>query len=204
MTDMIITRRCSLFDCDRKHSTRGFCKMHYQRWRKGLDLTTPPKHQYRDVNDPAFKAFFWTLLDIKANPDECWEWTRGKNQDGYGRIMLSGVFHFAHRLAWKYTHGKDTDLHILHHCDNRICSNPNHLYAGTNADNIRDRVERGRSNPPLGENHKKSIAKLDQIKEVKCLYRDGMTQVAIAKQVGLSKGIVNYAVTGRTWRHVII
>jgi hypothetical protein len=88
----------------------------------------------------------WSYVDIKSN-DECWEWT-GYTLDGYGLIRVDGHNIRSHRLAWEITNGPILDNKlILHKCDNRKCCNPNHLYCGTQADNILDMCHRC-PNPP--------------------------------------------------------
>ncbi len=80
----------------------------------------------------------------------CWEW-QGKphHPSGYGRVAwrtngAKGEV-FAHRLSYRNFVGPfDESLFVLHKCDNRPCVNPDHLYAGTQAQNISDMVTRGR------------------------------------------------------------
>ncbi len=77
----------------------------------------------------------------------CWEWSGYVNPRGYGR--MGGVGRrtvLAHRLAYEHFIGPAGDLFVLHHCDNPKCSNPDHLFIGTNADNCADMVAKGRSN----------------------------------------------------------
>ncbi len=90
----------------------------------------------------------------------CHEWTGCKDKDGYGRI--SGTVNNsrwvdkAHRKAYELKNGSIPDgAHILHHCDNTCCINPEHLYAGTPADNGRDKAERGRArtSPRFGKDN---------------------------------------------------
>lgn len=73
----------------------------------------------------------------------CLEWP-GKTVDGYGHIMVQRKTHRVHRLAWTLTHGDPAPLHVLHRCDNRRCANLDHLFLGTNADNVADKVAKGR------------------------------------------------------------
>ena len=87
---------------------------------------------------------FWDKVDIKG-PDDCWLWIRGLDSAGYGQCYFYGRYKStgAHRVAWELTNGPiPFDKSILHKCDNRKCCNPNHLYVGTQADNMRDRAER--------------------------------------------------------------
>jgi hypothetical protein len=80
--------------------------------------------------------------------DDCWEWTAAMTY-GYGAIGAgSGSRRTlkAHRVMWEWFNGPIPEgLHILHRCDNRRCVRPDHLYPGTDADNVRDMWERGRA-----------------------------------------------------------
>jgi HNH endonuclease len=91
------------------------------------------------------------LEKVRIGPG-CWEWTGAKSV-GYGRISHTGrpsrsPLH-AHRVMWELFYGPVPEgLHVCHSCDNPGCVNPKHLWLGTNADNIADRVRKGRSNMP--------------------------------------------------------
>jgi hypothetical protein len=88
---------------------------------------------------------FWN----KVNKVEgtCWLWTGVSSSVGYGRFCwreratsLIG----AHRVSWMLTYGDIPDgLFVLHKCDVKLCVNPDHLWLGTNADNIRDAADKG-------------------------------------------------------------
>jgi hypothetical protein len=82
-------------------------------------------------------------------PNGCIEFTGNRYRTGYGKLRVgpkgAGVAR-AHRLAWEINNGPIPEgLFVLHHCDNRICCNPEHLYVGTKADNMRDMSVRRRS-----------------------------------------------------------
>lgn len=113
--------------------------MHYQRWRKTGDPLTTKSGKTRDeIDDPV--ANFWAKV-IKT--DSCWGWTASGQR--YGKLRVSGVYVNAHRFSWELHNGPIPEgMFVLHHCDNPPCTNPEHLYLGTNSDNMVDMVRRGR------------------------------------------------------------
>jgi HNH endonuclease len=96
---------------------------------------------------------FWSKVDSSGGSDACWPWTAALNvqRGGYGQFRLGlpeKKTIRSNRMAWLLSGGEiPEDVHVLHRCDNPACCNPAHLFLGTNADNIRDRVTKGRSNP---------------------------------------------------------
>ncbi|MDP3703584.1 MAG: HNH endonuclease signature motif containing protein [Candidatus Omnitrophota bacterium] len=78
---------------------------------------------------------------------QCWEWRGGVNNQGYGQIGLgarSAGTALAHRVAWVVAHGEWPTLNILHGCDNPRCVRLDHLFEGTQSDNMRDASAKGR------------------------------------------------------------
>ena len=75
----------------------------------------------------------------------CWEWVKSLHSKGYGQIWFNGKLWLVHRLSWFLHNGPIPDgMLICHHCDNRPCGNPTHLFLGTDADNIHDMMTKGR------------------------------------------------------------
>jgi hypothetical protein len=86
---------------------------------------------------------FWRKVNKTST---CWLWTRGITSWGYGWFTrATRKANYAHRVAWELTHGDIPDGLVLHKCDVRSCVNPDHLYVGSQADNMRDMASRGRS-----------------------------------------------------------
>ena len=86
------------------------------------------------------------LAKVSPEPNTgCWLWTGAVDEDGYGRFFYRGKNRHAHRVSYELHAAPITDgRFVCHTCDVRLCVNPLHLWLGTNADNIRDGVRKGR------------------------------------------------------------
>lgn len=88
---------------------------------------------------------------VREDESGCHLWTGAQNVWGYGRHKVKGVTYSAHRTAWELANGPiPAGLFVLHHCDNRGCVNPAHLYVGTQRDNMRDVSVRNPDRTPKG------------------------------------------------------
>lgn len=113
------------------------------------------------------KVLFWTQIK-RGNNDECWNWEGASNREGYGRFRWNGKPKLAHRISYLLHHGEDPyPLDVLHHCDNPKCVNPNHLFLGTDKDNVRDMIEKGRNNPVFGERSPRATLSNDEVLDIK-------------------------------------
>jgi hypothetical protein len=91
---------------------------------------------------------FWAKVKRGA-PDECWLWFGAKGSKGHGQIFMNGRLHIASRVSWAMANGREfpADMMACHSCDNPPCVNPAHIWPGTNGDNMRDCVKKGRHDP---------------------------------------------------------
>lgn len=93
---------------------------------------------------PSPSQRFWAKVE-RRSADECWLWAGAVGPGGYGRYRFHGVRSAAHRVAFEIANGREPYPFALHHCDNRLCCNPAHLWEGDHRANMRDMVAKGRA-----------------------------------------------------------
>lgn len=161
------------------------------------------------------KARFWSKVD-KRGPDECWEW-RGTKLKGYGRLRSRVGQMWAHRVAWVIANGEiPNGLCVCHACDHRPCTNPAHLWLGTQRENRddctrKDRNARGKEHGTHTRPEKvcrgahNGAAKLTEndVREIRRLHaQGGIFQKSLAAQFGITRTNVGRIVLGKIWRHI--
>lgn len=140
----------------------------------------------------------------KGSPEECWPFTGVTLGSGYGHIGVYGKKILAHRLAWIVTHGQILNgLQVCHHCDNRRCCNPSHLFLGTPQENAVDCIKKGRGVDNKGEKCGQSRLKEYQVIQIRSIYATGdISQSELAKTFGVAQMTISDIITRRTWKHL--
>lgn len=159
---------------------------------------------YDQSRSSADAESFWAL----ALEDEsgCWEWQGSRTIQGYGRLRMpekrGGVIK-AHRRAWELAKGPIPDgMYVLHHCDNRPCVRPDHLFLGTLTDNMQDMAAKGRAAGFQRRGAAHPLAKLtvEDVSAIRALpYHHGL-YAEIARELGVSEGQISAIYRGKSWR----
>lgn len=139
----------------------------------------------------------------QESPSGCWEWTGGMHGVGYGSCSAKfGGGSYAHRSMFVAVHGAIPEgMYVLHKCDNRKCINPDHLFAGTHHDNIKDMHAKGRQRGGSMPGDKNPSAKLthDDVTMVRQAREAGVQKKVIEQEFGISETQYYRIVKGRSW-----
>ena len=141
---------------------------------------------------------FWSKVDI-GGPQDCWEWQAYRTQQGYGHFRFDGKSQLAHRLVAGLRRGDEGQA--LHSCDNPPCCNPAHISIGTMADNMAQKVARGRQ----AKGERAGPAKLTEaeVLAIRARYATGrVMQHALADEYGVSGPLISHIVNRKAWAHL--
>lgn len=146
-----------------------------------------------------------TWIEDRVTVDEhtqCWNWNGSVNVWGYGRTQTQlTAERAAHRISWVLHNGAIPDgANVLHSCDNPRCCNPSHLRIGTQADNVRDMVNRGRLRVVRGSESGTSKLTEESVSEIR---KSSTVSISdLARRYGVSRRAIRFVITRKTWRHV--
>ena len=135
-------------------------------------------------------------------PSGCWE-VQGCVSSRSGHVQINRKHEGlpvirAHRLAWELANGPiPAGLSVLHRCDNPRCVNVDHLFLGTQRDNVLDSICKGRYN--VFGRQKLNAA---QVLEIRALAASGLRHKDIAAQFGIARNTVSGIVSGASWAHL--
>lgn len=124
--------------------------------------------------------------DILPALDGCHYWLGSIAPNGYGRICFHKTAVYAHRISFLINKRDPSGLFVCHHCDNRLCVNPDHLFLGTIQDNNADRTKKGRGRHGLNSKLTKG-----QVSEIREKYSNGDNQYVIAAEYGVKQPCIS-------------
>jgi hypothetical protein len=190
---------CCVKGCDRPSEALGLCVNHWRRNRKYGSPVALKTHsgQFRGLS--AQERFAKQVIKREG----CWGWRASRDHDGYPifRGEFDGVrYTKAHRFSYALHTGEHPGpRHVMHSCDNPRCTNPDHLSLGTNADNMADKIAKGRARVCRGE--EAGHAKITRA-QAEAIKADARAYVVIAAEHGIAPSTVGSIKNGESWRHV--
>ena len=188
-------------------------------------VTAMPRQLQGRPRTPIAERFWPKVLKTET----CWLWQGAHMTHGYGVLNAGGTNNIrrsTHRVSWELHNGPIPDgLAVLHKCDNPPCVNPDHLFLGTQADNLRDMSSKGRN---VSQAHPERLARGDRngsrrhpeklargehnpaakltaesVSEIRRRYAlGGVSQQELANAFGVSQPMIGNIVRGHSWRHV--
>src|SRR5580704_14675805 len=190
-------RGCTIPGCTRELRAKGLCATHWGRMRRHGTLEGIPAY---DNGRPTIADRFWSRV-VKG--DGCWLWIGAKNSMGYGQLRDKGRILFAHRFSYETSVGAiPPGLEVCHSCDVPTCVRPDHLFAGTHVDNMRDAASKGLM-AGNGGLRGETIGNAKLTEEMIVAMRASREPAKVtADRFGVSLSTVYRARTGRTWSHV--
>lgn len=193
LTIDILPDICSVSGCNGARRRLGFCHKHYYRYHRhgSTDATIIVGDDKRRL-----------LNNCKKSDSGCWEWQKSK-YSGYGKTFIKGKGKQAHRASWEIFVGDiPKGMQVNHKCHNRSCINPDHLYIGTQKENMKDMYDAGRDVKKKGSENGASKLDESKVRIIKNMLSSGNKISAISKKFGVSESCIRFIKQDKTWRHV--
>ena len=162
---------------------------------KYCSRTCQDKHKHDRVSER-----FWSKV-IKGSKEECWPWICGRNS-GYGAFWYKGNNVPASRMAFILAFGEiDATLNVCHSCDNPPCCNPNHLFLGTDYDNVQDKIKKGRLRVLRGQEMWASKLTEEDVQAIRQRYQPWkVTATQLSMEYGVSPFCIRNIIAGHSWK----
>lgn len=146
------------------------------------------------------EARFWSKVQKLSEANSgCWIWTGGLNKYGYGKFTIINnsqkEYIGAHRYSFelRYSIYLSSATLVCHKCDTPACVNPDHLFIGSQQDNMADRTQKGRTCSKLN---------VEQVMEIRSLYCELPNYTKIGKIYNVSADAIRDIILGKRWKHI--
>lgn len=184
----------------------------------GSAITKKQRESYKQYHSRKFCSMDCQLIKRKENKpsiadrfnkmvvkkEECWEWIGSRTRQNRPKMVNHlGKNEHASRVSYRIHKGDfDSQLFVLHKCDNPVCTNPDHLFLGTQKDNIDDMYMKGRNASFSGERNSQSKLETCNILNIRKRYKEGDSFKYLANWYGVTESTISDIVNRRTWKHV--
>jgi len=174
--------KCSVDGCGNVQHTRGYCQKHYLAFLKDGTIPTILKQ----VRNLSVEERFFSYV---KKTESCWLWTGATNEKGYGMFYIQKdrkvTRYKSHRFSYEHHKGDIPEgMFVCHHCDVKGCVNPEHLFVGTNLENVQDMIAKN-----LAPERRKQLRRQDVVDAAKMLGL-GYKTSQIAREIGLKPTVV--------------
>lgn len=200
--------------CPVCHTTKSASEFHshkrhkdglYSSCKKCANKANNRRYHAKRPPKPTIEERFWQKVKkdgpiIREELGSCWEWQGERMRFGHGRFQYLSKRYAAHRLSYQLAYGHiPNDLQVCHKCDNPPCVRFDHLFVGTQKDNIRDASKKGRLFH--GESH--YLAKLteEKVKQIRMLAKVKSNK-EISALFSINSGTANNVIHRKTWKHL--
>lgn len=176
----------------------------------GEPFTTRKDNKARMCSRKCYGKYLSTRMTVEERfmskvqkTEQCWLWIGKKAKGGYGSFSANGKSYIAHRFYYSLINGHiPDDIKACHKCDNPPCVNPDHIFLGTQSENLQDAVQKGRRRT-RGEDNGFSKLTTQQVIEIRRSYSSGsMIKAEIARKFNTSKTNVTRIINRESWTHI--